>query len=1386
MSSSLVYAVRALFSERKGQGSHQVRQRNRLRVELLEARLMMHSAPHAGAGTLFDEHEAVMHLIDFDEIHRSASNPVYYIARDGDSDPKTTNLWSDLNNWSKATFDTSTSSFTISAAEHLPTTGDNVEIPEGLSFTYDVTPDAFNIPSLPGMDPAKTSVKNNLRLRTVGIEGSLSFQTGSDLLMVFETMVVASTGTLTVSSEAEDTVRMLIAAPDWSKFSLAKPFDTELDPHQFARGLISHGTVKMQGEDVTPFITLPQLTRKDNNITPPKPVAGAVAEPGSFKFDVPSGTLTKGWSVGDRIVVSGTDAYKVNSSTGMSSDEEAVIIKILPNSDGSTSFFAQVQVAVLQSSDLLAPPTAIKTLGGLQYDHVPPKDPSGKPYLHGGAAAFGIQIANLSRNINIQSENPYHTTARGHTMFMHNSNVSLRGVGFLGLGRSDKRTVVDDVQFYTKEIIDSLNQAAALQTPPGSQIPASMIGKFIPGTGLNPRGRYSVHFHRAGINEVDGTDPNNPILSESPAALVEDSVVVDSPGWGFVSHTSHVNFDKNIAFNVIGASFVTEAGNEIGRFVGNLAIRGVGANTGEGIESRKVKQDFGFQGDGFWFQGPAVRVEDNIAVGQRHVGFVFFTEPMVQNYSWVDPKSTDPAHPTILNARQGARLTTSMLASAYNSALISELGGIGKSLNPGDVPILSFKNNTALAVGTGFETWFHLLGAKLPRHLGSQISGLKVANTRGTAMFDPYTNLTTVRDTLLVGTPNSPGGVGMNRNSVTANFTYDNVTIRGFSLGIAIPVNGLNIVSGGTFQNKRNLEITTANSRTRTILLNDKFDTDGVSVVSPLTFLALPKTADEVNRINVDLKTNYNPKDRDLSKMFNPDIIRMGTVWLNSFALGIQPGSGPKQLYYYQQAADFKPFPAKDSTGSAIDYGGPVKDAFGNVVDYSGIEVPIELLDKSNEELMATYGLSIGGTVAPAGTKDGRGTYPLLNPDGTPNGLTDSPRINGLIGANSTYQYSLDATSPRYTKAVDPTYSANTNPQYIFSYRFARPTVGEATSNTTLTVKVGNFVPASGYAVQLTTLKINGFPVNVPQPLNPPVRPTPPVLLTGVLTSKQIAANKSAMDKYNRELASFNAYWANYYNTPVKLSLREGWNVVTGDLDGTGKMRTQLIYGDTIAPDLNLSSPNKDQLRRLTNSTNPWKPGAWDSNPQAMIGVALGSTDRTPKVATVTGQFVAVMNPNDLSFGFALKGQVVDNSFGHKSFEVFIGNLNSYLNPNDPTAPGKLVPYVTPPTDDQGAALPNYANIANHNSFADGTNSTSVVQHLQTIFFAVKDNAGNSKTFALTIYLDPTAPRVGGDSNPSGSFNPSASMIALANQIYVIDIDTFLMINLTNPNKKKQ
>src|SRR5262245_26287031 len=132
MSSSLLRALRARLSRRYQVTHSGARRLLRLRVETLESRLLLH-----GAGTVGDEHEAVMRLIEFSEIHRTAANPIYYVAQDGDGDATTPNLWSNVSNWLKETYDLATDSFIASPADHLPTTGDDVEIPVGLSFVYD-------------------------------------------------------------------------------------------------------------------------------------------------------------------------------------------------------------------------------------------------------------------------------------------------------------------------------------------------------------------------------------------------------------------------------------------------------------------------------------------------------------------------------------------------------------------------------------------------------------------------------------------------------------------------------------------------------------------------------------------------------------------------------------------------------------------------------------------------------------------------------------------------------------------------------------------------------------------------------------------------------------------------------------------------------------------------------------------------------------------------------------------------------------------------------------------------------------------------------------------------------------------------------------------------
>ena len=199
------------------------------------------------------------------------------------------------------------------------------------------------------------------------------------------------------------------------------------------------------------------------------------------------------------------------------------------------------------------------------YDHTPP------------SAGLSVYAADTTRNAVFRSEDTADVGRRGHLMFMLNPDVQLASAGFYGLGRTDKTVPIND------PAVDA-------------------NGVLIPGTGTNPRGRYSVHFHRT------GTAPGG------MAATVIDCAAVDNPGWTFVNHSSDVIMQDNVAFEGTGAQFVTEAGDEVGLMDNNIAIDAAG--NGQPLidthDQRYVLHDFGHQGHGFWLQGGGVIVQNNV------------------------------------------------------------------------------------------------------------------------------------------------------------------------------------------------------------------------------------------------------------------------------------------------------------------------------------------------------------------------------------------------------------------------------------------------------------------------------------------------------------------------------------------------------------------------------------------------------------------------------------------------------------------------------------------------------------------------------------------------------------------------------------------------------
>ncbi|MEM7083044.1 MAG: G8 domain-containing protein [Pseudomonadota bacterium] len=239
-------------------------------------------------------------------------------------------------------------------------------------------------------------------------------------------------------------------------------------------------------------------------------------------------------------------------------------------------------------------------------------------------ADLNVYVANVSRNVEFRSENT-DIAHRGHVMLM-SADVAIHHARFTELGRTDKTRPLDDVEF----IFDDPDSS-------GDDAPAA--ANVVQLGGSNIRGRYAIHFHQI------GTQPN------SAAALVKGSVVFNGPGWGFVNHSSHVNFIDNVSYGLQGAGFYTEAGDEIGRMEGNIAIRSVNSSftlDDQGAidpDLRASHMDYGHDGDGFWLTGTRVSLINNVSAGASAHGIIYWTDGIMEPTSgWTTRVSIPVAH----------------------------------------------------------------------------------------------------------------------------------------------------------------------------------------------------------------------------------------------------------------------------------------------------------------------------------------------------------------------------------------------------------------------------------------------------------------------------------------------------------------------------------------------------------------------------------------------------------------------------------------------------------------------------------------------------------------------------------------------------------------------
>lgn len=343
-----------------------------------------------------------------------------------------------------------------------------------------------------------------------------------------------------------------------------------VDVRQVGRGIVPHGPTRMVGTHKTAFVALLQDAHAGDTTL-------TLAE-------VPTG-----WAIGDTLVLAGTfyDPDGNNADNSRFHDEVLEVTAI----DGAVVAFRNT-----------APGHT-----ALRWDHARPNG------THFDASDLDIHVANLTRSITVRSEldsaspdapapGEVQDLRRGHLMVMHTPDVVFRNAAFVEFGRLNKDGFIDD---------------------PIANIDGS------PATGTNTRGRYSFHLHRNLPRD------NQPIdFTRCQPAEVTGCVVWSSPGWGFVHHDSYAIFEDNVAFDVLGAAFVQEAGNEIGLWRHNISIKSTGDADeemtvepfGDGAK-RVANVDFGFNGEAYWIQGASqVEFIDNIAASAAGGGIQIFSQ----------------------------------------------------------------------------------------------------------------------------------------------------------------------------------------------------------------------------------------------------------------------------------------------------------------------------------------------------------------------------------------------------------------------------------------------------------------------------------------------------------------------------------------------------------------------------------------------------------------------------------------------------------------------------------------------------------------------------------------------------------------------------------------
>jgi hypothetical protein len=403
---------------------------------------------------------------------------------------------------------------------------------------------------------------------------------------------------------------------------------------------------------------------------------------------VDMGATPEGWAVGDTIVIAGTryEGYQNAWKPDGGYGPPQDEIRVITDIKDGMIFFDDP----------------------LEFDHDAPRED------------LKTSVANYTRNVSFETEDAElaEIYERGHVMFMHNDDVDVRYAEFHELGRTDKSEEARNVDEFESIDFDT-----------------------------NVKGRYSFHFHRAGVDQ-DG----------EPGISIGNAVY-GSPGWGFVHHDSYALFENNATYDTFGAGYVAESGNETGAWNDNIAIWAEGANGKSPKMGNDIKNfDFGKTGDGFWFQGRMVASSDNIAASVN-TGFVYVNR---------GPDGED------------GNITFNSDEFAIPAALYYD-----PTISSSETPILGFSDNETYAAREGL---FVAKSNQVQFHdVHTVLDGFTAWNVKEGATFQ-YTSHYVIKDFDLIGREagevTGDGATGITFWNNTADMAIVDSTFENFDTGI--------------------------------------------------------------------------------------------------------------------------------------------------------------------------------------------------------------------------------------------------------------------------------------------------------------------------------------------------------------------------------------------------------------------------------------------------------------------------------------------------------------------------------------------------------------------------------------------------------------------------